>query len=54
MSTRKSQRQVSTPTATVQTDCMQIKEAALRVSREQGCYNNSNSVGSPQKHACYC
>lgn len=29
---------------------MQIKEAALRVRREQDGYNNRNSVGSPEKH----
>lgn len=33
-------------TTAVKTHCMQIKEAALRVKREQDGYNNRNSVGS--------
>ena len=44
---------MSTRTAAVKTHCMQIKVAALRVRREQDGYNNRNSVGSPEKHACY-
>lgn len=40
-------------TVTLKTHCMQIKETALRVRREQDGYNNRNSVGSSEKHACY-
>lgn len=40
-------------TVTLKTHCMQIKDTALRVRREQDGYNNRNSVGSSEKHACW-